>query len=95
MAITNRPHRPPLVILPDLIEADRRVAKYNGREPLGEERLRRSVLRAKEQADGLRARGVELKGPACGEEDPYEQRRLAWRWNRIADNGVHGQGEAA
>lgn len=87
MTITTN-HRPPIVILPELVEADRRVAKYDGREPQDEEGLRRSVLYAKEHADGLRARGIELKGPVCGEDDPYEQRRLAWRWNRIADNGL-------
>jgi hypothetical protein len=94
MTITTNP-TPPIVILPELVEADRRVAKYDGREPLSEERLRRAVVQQKQNADGLRARGVELKGPNCGEDDPYEQRRLAWRWNRIADNGLPGGGVAA
>jgi hypothetical protein len=86
---------PPLVILPELVEADRRVAKHNGREPLTEERLRRSVLYAKQQADDLRARGVPIEDPAGEEDDPYEQRDLAARWNRIADNRAVGWEDAA
>jgi hypothetical protein len=94
MTITTN-QRPPLVILPELVEADRRVAKYDGREPLSEEKLRRAVLRAKENADGLRARGVPIEEPAGDADDPYEQRRLAGRWNRIADNGLLGREQAA
>ncbi|MDO8184612.1 hypothetical protein Q5424_13530 [Conexibacter sp. JD483] len=89
MTITANSQRPPLVILPELVEADRRVAKHNGREPLDAERLRRTVVQAKEHIDELRARGVPVEDPAGEEDDPYEQRHLAARWNRIADNGLH------
>lgn len=94
MTITTN-QRPPIVILPELVEADRRVAKHNGREPLSEEKLRRVVVRQKENADGLRARGVPIGDPAGEEDDPYEQRDLAARWNRIADNGLLGREDAA
>jgi hypothetical protein len=95
MTITTKDQRPPLVILPELVEADRRVAACNGREPLSEERLRWAVVRAKEQADELRARGVPIEDPAGDADDPYEQRELARRWNRIADNGLLGREDAA